>query len=94
MSTLIVFDRPSVRLLKRLFEFTYPTVMADALRWFGTQVGSDQLDKLLLTFVEQFPGASIIAGQHTAQQWLASTHQTLFRRLVVPEVWALHDVPL
>src|ERR1035438_3600252 len=34
-------------------------VMADDLTWFDSQVGTDALDRLLLTFVEQFPGSTV-----------------------------------
>jgi glycosidase len=50
-----------------------PEVMAKALDWFSGQVGSEALDKLLLTFVEQFPGITVIRGQQTPQQWLANS---------------------
>ncbi len=48
-----------------------PQVMTSALDWFGAQVGTDNLDKMLLAFVEQFPGQSIMRGQETPAQWLA-----------------------
>jgi glycosidase len=48
-------------------------VMTSALDWFGSQVGAEALDKMLLTFVEHFPGTSIIRGLETPKQWLAGT---------------------
>jgi hypothetical protein len=45
-------------------------VMTDALTWFGSQIGPEALDKLLLTFVEQFPGSTVIQGKETPLQWL------------------------
>ena len=39
-----------------------PEVMTAALDWFSARVGADQLDKLLLTFVEHFPGQSVMRG--------------------------------
>jgi glycosidase len=47
-----------------------PEVMTAALDWFSTQVGSDKLDRLLVTFVEQFPGLAVMRGQQTPRQWL------------------------
>ncbi len=47
-----------------------PEVMTAALDWFAGQVGSDQLDRLLLTFVEHFPGQSVMRGVETPRQWL------------------------
>ncbi|HZB88541.1 MAG TPA: alpha-amylase family glycosyl hydrolase, partial [Terracidiphilus sp.] len=47
-----------------------PEVMTAGLDWFAGQVGSDQLDRLLLTFVEHFPGQSVMRGEETPRQWL------------------------
>lgn len=47
-----------------------PEVMTAGLDWFAAQVGSDQLDRLLLTFVEHFPGQSVMRGEETPRQWL------------------------
>jgi glycosidase len=47
-----------------------PEVMTSALDWFSAQVGVDALDAMLLAFVEQFPGTSVIRGQETPRQWL------------------------
>jgi hypothetical protein len=48
-----------------------PQVMTSALEWFGAQVGTDNLDKMLLMFVEQFPGQERDARRETPAQWLA-----------------------
>jgi glycosidase len=48
-----------------------PEVMTAALDWFSARVGADQLDKLLLTFVEHFPGQSVMRGLETSREWLA-----------------------
>ena len=48
-----------------------PEVMTSALDWFGARVGADELDKMLLAFVELFPGSSVIRGEETPRQWLA-----------------------
>ena len=48
-----------------------PQVMTSALDWFSEQTGPEALDKLLLTFVEHFPGISVMRGEETPAQWLA-----------------------
>src|SRR5580698_2800003 len=50
-----------------------PEVMTAALDWFAAQVGSAEIDKLLLTFVEHFPGQSVMRGEETPQQWLTGS---------------------
>jgi len=50
-----------------------PEVMTAALDWFAAQVGPDNLDRLLLTFVEHFPGQSVMRGEESPQEWLAGS---------------------
>ena len=62
-----------------------PEVMTAALDWFGTQVGSDKLDRLLVTFVEQFPGQAVIRGQQTPRQWLKGSTEGMPHRAAALE---------
>jgi glycosidase len=66
-----LIDEASHVLIARYREQFDPEVMTSALGWFTELVGAKALDKLLLTFVEQFPGASVMRGQETPRQWLA-----------------------
>ncbi len=47
-----------------------PRMMAEALEHFSEQVGLEALEKLLLSFVEEFPGTSVYAGEQTPAEWL------------------------
>ena len=67
-----LIDEASHVLMARYREQFDPEVMTSALEWFSAQVGAEALDKLLLTFVEQFPGLSVIRGDQTPKQWLES----------------------
>jgi glycosidase len=62
-----------------------PEVMTAALDWFSVQVGAAEIDKLLLTFVEHFPGQSVIRGIETPQQWLAGSTDGMTHRAVALE---------
>ena len=66
-----LIDEASHVLMARYRQQLDPEVMTAALDWFGAQVGTDNVDKMLLAFVEQFPGQSVIRGQETPVQWLA-----------------------
>jgi glycosidase len=68
-----LIDEASHVLMARYREQFDPEVMTGALDWFGSQVGADQLDKLLLTFVEHFPGSSVIQSKETPREWLAGS---------------------
>ena len=68
-----LIDEASHVLMARYRQQFDPEVMTAALDWFATQVGEDKLDKLLLKFVEHFPGSTVIRGDHTPDQWLAGS---------------------
>jgi glycosidase len=85
-----LIDEASHVLMARYREQFDPEVMTSALDWFGAQVGAEALDKMLLTFVEQFPGASVMRGQETPQQWLArSTDGTPHKAAALEELLLL-----
>ncbi len=66
-----LIDEASHVLIARYREQFDPQVMTAALDWFGAQVGTDNLEKMLLVFVEHFPGQSVMRGLETPAQWLA-----------------------
>jgi hypothetical protein len=68
-----LIDEASHVLMARYREQFDPQVMTSALDWFAGQVGAEKLDKLLLKFVEHFPGSTVIRGQHTPDRWLAGS---------------------
>ena len=68
-----LIDEASHVLIARYREQFDPQVMTSALDWFSAQVGPEAVDKMLLAFVEQFPGASVMRGQETPVRWLAGS---------------------
>ncbi|MGC9159036.1 MAG: alpha-amylase family glycosyl hydrolase [Terracidiphilus sp.] len=75
-----LIDEASHVLLARYREQFDPAVMTAALDFFSARVGAEALDKLLLGFVEQFPGNSVMRGLETPRQWLARTTDGLPHR--------------
>src|SRR5271157_3523554 len=65
-----LIDEASHALIARYRQQFDPEVMTAALDWFASRFGAGELDTLLLTFVEQFPGTSVIRGVETPKQWL------------------------
>ncbi len=57
-----------------------PAVLSEALRWFAARVGQEQVNRLLLTFVEQFPGVDVFQGKVTPADWLAASTDGLSNR--------------
>jgi len=66
-----LIDEASHLLIKRYREEMDPGVMTDALEFFSKKVTSKELHKMLLKFVEEFPGESVHRGEETPKQWLA-----------------------
>ncbi|HTB96341.1 MAG TPA: alpha-amylase family glycosyl hydrolase [Terracidiphilus sp.] len=57
-----------------------PEVMTAAVDWFAGQVGTENFAKLLLTFVEHFPGQSVMRGEESPKHWLAGSTDGMSHR--------------
>jgi glycosidase len=68
-----IIDEASHVLMARYRQQYDAKVLTDALAFLGAQVGPEQMDKLLLTFVEHFPGSSVVRGEQTAREWIAGS---------------------
>ncbi len=85
-----LIDEASHVLLERYRQELDPAVMTDALTWFSGHIGSHELDRMLLTFVEQFPGSSVYRALQTPTEWLAgSTAGTPHRAVALEEMMLL-----
>jgi glycosidase len=85
-----LIDEASHILMARYREQFDPAVITAALDWFSAQVGADAFDLMLQTFVEQFPGSSVIRGLETPRQWLeGSTDGTAHRAAAFEELLLL-----
>ena len=65
-----LIDELNHALIARYRQDIDPLVLAEAVRWAAAQVQPQELERLLLTFTEQFPNVAIFRGTLTAQQWL------------------------
>ena len=61
-----LIDELSHAMIDRYRREIDPTVLTQALDWFKGKVGAENVDKLLLSFTEQFPNAAIYRGDITA----------------------------
>jgi hypothetical protein len=66
-----LIDELNHALVARYRQEIDPAVLTEALRWFSAKVGPENVEKLLLSFVEHFPNLSVHRGELTAAQWLA-----------------------
>ncbi|MFY9747309.1 MAG: alpha-amylase family glycosyl hydrolase [Acidobacteriaceae bacterium] len=67
-----------------------PQVTQAALDWFAARVGEDNVDKLLRTFVQEFPNSAVYRGETTIDQWLqGSTDGLAHREAVLEELMLL-----
>ncbi|HEY1214207.1 MAG TPA: alpha-amylase family glycosyl hydrolase [Bryobacteraceae bacterium] len=82
-----LIDEASHVLLERYRQEFDPAAITDALTWFAEYVGSHELDRMLLSFVEQFPGSSVYRGLQTPKEWLTgSTDGTPHRAVALEEM--------
>ncbi|WP_213806261.1 alpha-amylase family glycosyl hydrolase [Granulicella sp. dw_53] len=47
-----------------------PSVLTEAVRWFERQSEPAKMERLLLTFTEQFPNVAVYRGEVSAAEWL------------------------
>ncbi len=66
-----LIDEASHALMARYRQQYDPAVFTQALEWFSGVVGAEPLGRMLLTFVEEFPGLSVMRGELTARKWLS-----------------------
>jgi hypothetical protein len=68
-----LIDELSHALVARYRKEKDPAVMSEAIRWLGSRVTSAEGERLLLSFVQQFPTVDVYRGELTAEQWLKGT---------------------
>ena len=67
-----------------------PKVMIDALQFFEARLGRDALDKVLLSFTDQFPPTPVFRDEVSTEKWLAqSTGETPHRAVALEELLML-----
>jgi glycosidase len=85
-----LIDEVSHAVMARYRQQLDPNVMTDALSFFSQQVGKKELDKMLLAFVQQFPGSTVYRGLQTPRQWLSgSTDGVPHRAAAIEEMMLL-----
>jgi Alpha amylase, catalytic domain len=62
-----------------------PKVMAGALEWFDGRIGKEELDKTILSFVEQFPTTDVYRKEMSSAEWLAGSTDGIAHRGVAFE---------
>src|SRR3984957_15728381 len=80
-----LIDELSHALVARYRKEIDPAVLSEAVRWFAAQTEPAKLERLLLTFTEQFPNVAVFRGQITAAKWLQGTTEGIPNREVALE---------
>jgi len=75
-----LIDELNHALIARYRKEIDPAVLSEAVRWFTAQADPQKLEKLLLTFTQQFPNVAVYRGQQTAAKWLKSSIDGLSNR--------------
>ena len=80
-----LIDEASHLLIAHYRQSVAPKAFADALGWFSSRIGAAQIDRLLLRFVQEFPGSWVYRGEQTAEEWLAGASDGVEHREVAFE---------
>jgi glycosidase len=75
-----LIDELNHALVARYRKTIDPAVHSEALRWFAARVEPENMERLLLAFVEQFPNVAVFRGQQTSAEWLKGTTDGLPNR--------------
>ncbi|HEU5400061.1 MAG TPA: alpha-amylase family glycosyl hydrolase, partial [Terriglobales bacterium] len=74
-----------------------PRVMVDALAFFQSRLGEEQLDRTLLAFADHFPAVDVFRGKCSARDWLnGTTGRTPHRAIALEELvmlWLANQNP-
>jgi glycosidase len=62
-----------------------PEILSAALDWLSARVGTENLDNLLLAFVEHFPGQSVMRGDDDPHEWLGGSSEGMSHRTAALE---------
>jgi alpha amylase-like protein len=57
-----------------------PAALTEAIRWFEGKIGAENVGRLLLSFVDQFPNVEVYQGKITGAEWLAGSSDGLSNR--------------
>ena len=67
-----------------------PDVMKRALSWFEEKIGREGVEKLLHSFVTEFPNVAVYRGRETPEQWLAGSSEGMpHREAAIEEIMLL-----
>ncbi len=67
-----------------------PQVMTRALAWFEERIGPEQVERMLLSFVDEFPNVAVFRGEEKAEEWIqGSTEGVSHREVVLEELMLL-----
>jgi hypothetical protein len=80
-----LIDELSHALVARYRKQVDPNVLSEAVRWFSAQTEPAHLERLLLTFTEQFPNVAVYRGEISAEEWLKGTTDGVPNREVALE---------
>ena len=92
-----LIDEISHAIVARYRQSRDPQVSQAALEWFSERVGEDNVDRLLRTFVQEFPNVAIYRGEVSLDRWLDHSTEGLHHREAVLEelmlLWLANQNP-
>lgn len=80
-----LIDEASHALIEQYRKHFDPAVMTEGLAWLAGKFESEEVDRLLLAFVEEYPGIAVYRGEQTPKKWLAGATDGIAHREVAFE---------
>jgi hypothetical protein len=92
-----LIDEISHAIVARYRQSRDPKVSQAALQWFAERVGDDNVERLLRTFVQEFPNVAVYRGEVSIERWLDHSTEGLQHREAVLEelmlLWLANQNP-
>jgi len=92
-----LIDEISHAIVARYRQSRDPQVNQAALQWFAQHVGDDNIERLLRTFVQEFPNVAVYRGDVSIDRWLDNSTEGLQHREAVLEelmlLWLANQNP-
>jgi len=85
-----LIDELNHALVERYREDIDPNVLKDAVKWFAAHAKAEDVERMISSFVEQFPNLAVYRGEMTVDEWLrGSTNGLSNREAAVEEMLML-----
>ena len=92
-----LIDELNHALVERYRKEIDPNVLKDAVKWFTAHARAEDVERMIRSFVEQFPNLAVYRGEMTVEEWLRGATDGLSNREAAVEemlmLWLANSNP-